>query len=148
MAFLQSFNATRPTPRKVAEVWARLLRDKSDVANSRQPLSLVMATLYMLHIESFIDDSRPVDLDHVDGPRRRSLKRFDRWIPCECKRACGKEWCFVNDVGLSRGGGVTSKCDVKRYFERSGATNALWAKNDGKIVEKMREKWVIPRHND
>ncbi|KAI7091445.1 general substrate transporter [Hortaea werneckii] len=104
--FIQMFNKSTPPKSKIIEIWARLLRDhlKADVAASKHPVSFVMAVLYMLHAECICNLRPPEDLGGATEDRREALKRFDHWVPCQCKRKCGREWNFVNDLGLPRGG--------------------------------------------
>ncbi|GAB1743962.1 hypothetical protein NU219Hw_g1005t2 [Hortaea werneckii] len=147
--FIQMFNKPTPPKNKITEIWARLLRDhlKADVAGSKHPVSFVLAVLYMLHAECICNLRPPEDLDGggATEDRREALKRFDHWTPCQCKRRCGREWNFVNDLGLSRGGGDPGQeCDMEGYVKRSARRN-VFAKADETIFAKMRETWKVPR---
>ncbi|WPH02326.1 Hypothetical protein R9X50_00518900 [Acrodontium crateriforme] len=145
LAFHETFNLINPSAKKVAEVWARLLKDKSDVPNSRHPVSFVMAILHMLHMERFDPDQQPTDLYNIEGDRREALKRFDRWVPCECKKKCGRQWNFANDIGFSKGG-ESRKCAVENYLRGNDFRNAF-ATKDRAMLEAMHEKWRRPRHH-
>src|SRR5438034_386824 len=105
--FFQQFNPSSSPSRKVIkETWTRLLRDKSNVRDSVHSKSFVMAVLYMLHIESCFENVKPRLTDGtigVDPDRREALKRFAKWVPCQCDEGCRKEWNFANDIGLYRG---------------------------------------------
>ncbi|RMY45115.1 hypothetical protein D0865_10115 [Hortaea werneckii] len=144
--FIQMFNKPTPPKSKIIEIWARLLRDhlKADVAASKHPISFVMAVLYMLHAECTCNLRPPEDLGGATEDRREALKRFDHWVPCQCKRRCGREWNFVNDLGLSRGGEPGKECDMEVYIKRSARRN-VFAKADDTIFAEMRDTWKIPR---
>ncbi|KAI7270227.1 general substrate transporter [Hortaea werneckii] len=144
--FIQMFNKSTPPKSKIIEIWARLLRDhlKADVAASKHPVSFVMAVLYMLHAECICNLRPPEDLGGATEDRREALKRFDHWVPCQCKRRCGREWNFVNDLGLSRAGEPGKECDMEAYTKRSAKRN-VFAKADETIFATMRNTWKIPR---
>ncbi|RMY62588.1 hypothetical protein D0863_10917 [Hortaea werneckii] len=144
--FIQMFNKSTPPKSKIVEIWARLLRDhlKADVAASKHPVSFVMAVLYMLHAECICNLRPPEDLGGATEDRREALKRFDHWAPCQCKRRCGREWNFVNDLGLSRGGELGTECDMEAYTKRSAKRN-VFAKTDETIFANMRDAWKVPR---
>ncbi|XP_044717492.1 ankyrin repeats (3 copies) domain-containing protein [Hirsutella rhossiliensis] len=55
------------TPETISRTWSRLLDEGSGIADSRQAKGLVMATLYMLHVERFQPAARPAD-DVFSGP--------------------------------------------------------------------------------
>ncbi|KAI6878325.1 quinate permease [Hortaea werneckii] len=144
--FLQMFNKSTPPKSKIIEIWARLLRDhlKADVAASKHPVSFVMAVLYMLHAECICHLRPPEDLDGATENRREALKRFDHWVSCQCKRNCGREWNFVNDLGLPRGGEPGKECDMEAYTKRNAKRN-VFAKADETIFAIMRDTWKVPR---
>ncbi|KAI7379056.1 hypothetical protein KC336_g19250, partial [Hortaea werneckii] len=144
--FLQMFNKSTPPKSKIIEIWARLLRDhlKADVAASKHPVSFVMAVLYMLHAECICHLRPPEDLDGATENWREALKRFDHWVSCQCKRNCGREWNFVNDLGLPRGGEPGKECDMEAYTKRSAKRN-VFAKADETIFAIMRDTWKVPR---
>lgn len=96
-----------------------------------------MAILYMLHVEIWLKCGPPKDIN------REALKRFDYWIPCQCKRCCGLEWNFVNLIGLHRGGDE-AKCDVVKYLA-SGSAYQFWSRKY-KVLKAMKEKWGIGRN--
>jgi len=75
-----------------------------------------MAILYMLHVESSLDLTK---MTNIDPNRREMLKRFSKWVPCKCDARCGREWNFVNEVGLSRGGNGGDECDLPQLFDDS-----------------------------
>ena len=100
-----------------------------------------MAVLYMLHIESCLDVPRMI----IGPDRREVLKRFAKWVPCQCDGRCGREWNFVNEVGLSRGGNTHHDCALLKLFESNSwlvfksdkvrkleATRNLWEAGYGK----------------
>ncbi|KAH9875045.1 hypothetical protein J1614_004533 [Plenodomus biglobosus] len=133
--FLQFGAADRPTPREVAEVWTRLLRDKSDIRNSLHRKPFVMAVLYMLHIEKHLEISKMVD---VDPDRRETLKRFAKWVPCQCK--CGRQWNFVNEVGLSRSGDSRRECELSKLFDCS-SWMLVFRGDQVRKLEATRQLW-------
>ncbi|KAI4695276.1 uncharacterized protein J4E84_001901 [Alternaria hordeiaustralica] len=116
-AFFEQFGPdAKPSSNHVFETWARLLRDKRDVRNSIHRKPFVMAILYMLHVESSLDLTK---MTNIDPNRREMLKRFSKWVPCKCDARCGREWNFVNEVGLSRGGNGGDECDLLQLFDDS-----------------------------
>ncbi|KAI8934854.1 hypothetical protein NX059_008532 [Plenodomus lindquistii] len=133
--FLQFGAANRPTPREVAEVWSRLLRDRSDIRNSSHRKPFVMATLYMLHIETNLQIPKMVD---VDPDRRETLKRFSKWVPCQCN--CGRQWNFVNETGLSRSGDERRECELIKLFDCSSWMLVLKGEQVRKL-EATRQLW-------
>lgn len=101
-----------------------------------------MAVLYMLHIESCLDVPKPRREDKsigVDADRREALKRFAKWVPCQCNQACGREWNFVSEIGLCRGGNG-SECRVVKLFERASWRNFLAAK-EMSWLQETRNRW-------
>jgi len=136
--FLHQFNSNRPSPRFIEKIWSRTLtRKQPNIHVSSHNQHLTMATLYMLHIETASNSSGPPD---IDQDQRESLKRFAKWVPCKCKNNCDKEWNFVNEVGLSKGGNAKQKCGVERYLE-SGPFRNLFGRADGVALVQMRELW-------
>ena len=116
-AFFEQFGpGPKPSPNHVSETWTRLLRDKRDVQNSIHRKPFVMAILYMIHIESSLDVAK---MTTIDPNRREMLKRFSKWVPCQCDARCGRDWNFVNEVGLSRGGNGGEDCDLLKLFDDS-----------------------------
>jgi calcium-independent phospholipase A2-gamma len=101
-----------------------------------------MAVLYMLHLESSVDVEKPRREDNavgVDRNQREALKRFAKWVPCQCERACGRQWNFVNEIGMSRGG-EGRECGVLKLFERASWRNILANKEMGWLME-TRKRW-------
>lgn len=80
------------------ETWAQTLRRKDNPRHSANSKPLTMAVLYMLHVGIAIEG---VSIS-VDDNRREILKRFTKWVPCQCKDGCNRQWNFVNEVGLCK----------------------------------------------
>ena len=116
-----------------------------DVYKSKFPPCLVMAVLYQLHVETFLhhgalfDDPRMVS---IDTNRREALKRYENWVPCQCTRQCGKQWNFVNDIGLCKGS--DSACDVEEFLQRK-LGRSLFGNGIDKVLVEMRKSWKSPR---
>lgn len=72
---------------------------------------------------------------------RETLKRFAKWVPCKCKKKCGKEWNFINDIGLFRGGSAEQKCGVVQYLQ-NGSLRNLFSGTDREALVQMREHWI------
>lgn len=152
MPFLNQFNQFSPGPQKVVEVWSRLLRPDRNLSipikQSHLPKSLIMSTIYMLHVETTI---RKYEVPHkedgsegIDDKRREALKRFAKWVQCQCKYECGNEWNFVNEVGLRRPKDNGRKCGVGRILDRGVGKGMVWNLFEGKnldAVEKSRKIW-------
>jgi len=138
LSFLQQFNLSRPAPRLIEKIWARTLRDQSNIRTSSQNKHLTMATLYMLHIETAVTTFEP---PKVDMDQRELLKRFAKWVPCRCKKNCGREWNFITGTGLSRGGSAEQKCGVIKYLQ-SGSIGNLFSGKDREALLLMREDWM------
>jgi calcium-independent phospholipase A2-gamma len=106
-----------------------------------------MATIYMLHIETSIHSKheRPImdnGQEGVDMRRREALKRFAKWVPCRCSSDCGKEWNFVNEIGLSRPEGDDDKCGIAKLLGRGSIRNLVASKNL-KALEDTRKFWYM-----
>jgi hypothetical protein len=113
-AFVDQFGTSAPpSPNQVTQTWARLLRDKSNVEKSVHRKPFVMAVLYMLHIETQVEVSK---MTRIAPNTREILKRFNKWVPCKCEKNCDREWNFVNEIGISKGGNGREECDVQKLF--------------------------------
>lgn len=133
-SFLGQFNPNKdPSSSTVAKTWSRLLRSRHDVKNSIHRKPFVLATLYMLHIESrlSVPDMR------VDSERREALKRFAKWVPCQCDENCEREWNFANDLGLWRGD-RSRVCKVARLFEQNTWQSFLGKRYLDRLEETRR----------
>jgi calcium-independent phospholipase A2-gamma len=115
-----------------------LLHDKSDVRNSIHRKPFVMATLYMLHIESCVDVSKMVN---IDRNRRELLKRFSKWVKCLCNGQCGREWNFVNDIGLSRERHRRGDCDLLKLFDVKNSWKLMFQNDRVRKLEATRKVW-------
>lgn len=134
-AFAKQFNQLNPPPHKLQLVWERVQPNLERTLNR----SLAMAILYMLHVEKYLDET-PKDAHGGVGikpDRRRSLKRFDKWVPCCCQLACGRKWNFANDIGLVQGNSLNQPCQVARWIEKSGPCER---DDEQRYYETMR-KW-------
>ncbi|KAF2707708.1 phospholipase [Pleomassaria siparia CBS 279.74] len=137
--FFQQFGpAPIPSTNTIVETWARLLRDKSNVRNSIHPKPFVMAVIYMLHIESCLDVSRMVG---IDPDQRETLKRFAKWVPCQCDRRCGREWNFANELGLSRSGDSSFDCGLLKLFA-SGSFMMAFKGDKVHKLQATRRPWA------
>lgn len=74
----------------------------------------------------------------VDPDRREMLKRFAKWVPCQCD--CGRDWNFVNEVGLSRGGDNRRDCDMIKLFE-TGSWMMVFKTSKVRKLQAMRDLW-------
>ncbi|RDA93495.1 hypothetical protein CP533_4011 [Ophiocordyceps camponoti-saundersi (nom. inval.)] len=148
-SFVAQFIAWQsPSHETIAKTWSRLLDEGADIADSRQPKSLVMATLYMLHVERFHPTARP-DADDPEGgvPRMRRvrLKAFGYWVTCCCKADCNVQWNFANDTGLCRNG-QPRNCALARFMERGGRPTVFgWGKREDELRQKTWQAWVDGR---
>jgi hypothetical protein len=100
-----------------------------------------MATLYMLHIETFLpekpeDDNKGVG---VSTGRRELLKRFGNWVHCRCDGECGLEWNFGNDIGIHKGGNE-KKCTVVKLFVRLSFKD-ISVEKELEFLRLMKEDW-------
>jgi calcium-independent phospholipase A2-gamma len=137
-AFFEQFGPDpNPSAKHVFETWARLLRDKRDVSNSIHRKPFVMAILYMLHVESSLEMAK---MTNIDPNRREMLKRFSKWVPCKCDARCGREWNFVNEVGLSRGGNGGDECDLLKLFDDS-KWKLVFKSDKVRKLEATRKVW-------
>lgn len=96
-----------------------------------------MAALYMLHIESSLDVAK---MTTIDPNRREMLKRFAKWVPCQCDARCGRDWNFVNEVGLSRGGIDGEDCDLLKVFKCSN-WKLVFRSDKVRKLEATRKIW-------
>ncbi|KAK5692224.1 hypothetical protein LTR17_025465 [Elasticomyces elasticus] len=145
-AFLQIFTQPKPRPQRVRAVWARLLYDgEDDVSSTQHCVSFVMAVLYMLHLERFWPEQHPGALNLPGDDRRETLKRYNRWIPCQCKSECCKEWNFANDIGLCKGGTTAKICDVERYLDSTSVLTAWFSNTTRTTLSSMKKEWAAVR---
>ena len=89
---------------KLAEIWQRL-----DVTKAQLPEGLVLAVLYMLHLETSTNEMPPKHKDNtrnISTRRIQILRRFGVWIACACSRDCDRYWNFANYIGMFRGQGI------------------------------------------
>ncbi|USP81106.1 hypothetical protein yc1106_08380 [Curvularia clavata] len=138
-SFCKQFGTERaPSKIHVAEAWSRLLRDKRDLNESIHRKPFVMAVLYMLHIETKLE----LSAKKVDNDEREKLKRFAKWVPCQCRQLCNREWNFVNEIGLSRGGDENIKCDFPGLIENRNHWTVAFKADQVKRLKATREKWL------
>ncbi|RYP72543.1 hypothetical protein DL769_004433 [Monosporascus sp. CRB-8-3] len=144
-SFTAQFIAAMTPPGTIKSTWSRLLRDQSNVAGSRHPKGLAMATLYMLHLESYrpylqpLNDEREVG---VSRQRRPLLKGFGNWVGCRCKAECAVQWNFVNDIGLHRGGKPTS-CILVKFIDSGGKVGRFsLGKKEDAARENTLQDWL------
>ncbi|KAL8858705.1 MAG: hypothetical protein Q9178_004793 [Gyalolechia marmorata] len=103
--FAAQFIYSAPDESSIWGAWRRLLRPPSDIPHeSTHPKPFVLAILYMLHLEQSLklkNSSGDVKAqDTISDKRLNILTRFDLWIGCQCSPSCGKEWNFVNRIGM------------------------------------------------
>ena len=109
---LEQFDPHRgPTSETISRYW-------NQVAGSRLklPQNLVMAVLFMLHINHIFGIAPP---ETISTGRFACLKRFDDWVKCACDRNCGRAWNFADDIGLEkpwRQDAIYQSCDVANYI--------------------------------
>ena len=115
-----------------------MLHNPSKYRESIHKKPFVMATLYMLHIESCLDIPKMVTIDQI---RREILKRFSKWVPCECDRRCGRKWNFVNDIGLSRGGNGNGDCDLVKLFDTNNSWKLMFKSDKVRKLVATRKTW-------
>jgi hypothetical protein len=142
--FTAQFHPLKTPPNTIERVWSRLLTHGSEVRNSVHPKGFAMAALYMLHIESFYPEKKPLDNNKMPGlstERRELLKRFGNWVPCCCDRDCRLEWNFGNDVGLHRGGDETL-CAIMKIFGE-GITKV--SETELEFLKMTKERWETSR---
>ncbi|KAF1993615.1 phospholipase [Amniculicola lignicola CBS 123094] len=139
-SFVKQFGpGSMPSPEKVVETWMRLLHDNSDVRHSIHRKPFVMATLYMLHIESCLNIPK-ID---VDKNRREILKRFSKWVECKCEGDCGRQWNFVNEIGLSRGSNGRGKCDLLDLFDNKSSWKLVFKSDKVRKLQDTRKMWEV-----
>ena len=124
MDFAKQFNANDPRPETIKRIWRRLLTSRCDDVNqTAHPRSFVLAVLYMLHIERFLNERPRGDNEQpgeVKAKRREILKRYDVWVSCTCCRKCPSQSNFANDLGMCRAGFEgNDKCRVARIVSTS-----------------------------
>ncbi|KAM4062151.1 ankyrin repeats (3 copies) domain-containing protein [Hirsutella rhossiliensis] len=105
------------TPETISRTWSRLLDEGSGIADSRQAKGLVMATLYMLHVERFQPAARPAD----------------------------DVWNFANDTGLHRDGRPRA-CALARFVDKGGKLGVFGSgKREEEVRQKIWQAWVDGR---
>lgn len=100
----------------LAAMWHRM--KITEVAPLRK--NSVLAVLYMMHVETYLDQTPKDDLMNVGIAKARfkSLKRFDDWVDCACDLTCGRKWNFANDLGLVESADSREDCKVFEWIER------------------------------
>jgi calcium-independent phospholipase A2-gamma len=116
----------------------RLLHDTSDYRKSIHPKPFVMATLYMLHIEQCLDIPKMTTVDRI---RREHLKRSAKWVKCLCNANCGREWNFVNEVGLSRERNGRGECDLVKLFDVNNSWKLMFKGDKVRKLAATRKVW-------
>ncbi|KAL8658402.1 MAG: hypothetical protein Q9202_007569 [Teloschistes flavicans] len=137
----------------VRRTWKRLLRTpNSDLENSTYPRPLVLATLYMLHLEHCAG----IKIHEVSDERFNLFTRFDLWIKCHCSQQCKIEWNFANKSGMYRPPRARkTSCkavQAKENFsiipsraKKTRLNNLFHRKNDEKILDDLYKAWK--QHN-
>ncbi|KAL8692369.1 MAG: hypothetical protein Q9218_002588 [Villophora microphyllina] len=158
--FIKQFNPSDPRPDTIEYVWRRVLTSPhGEIRSTSHPKSLVLAILYMLHMERFSSERPRGDTNQpgeVKAKRIEILKRFDVWIPYTCRRKCASEWNFVGDLGIYRAKPTVAgkgKCRVieivEGYKNFSGSFLGLRDRKqetDYKIWKALLETWKKSKH--
>lgn len=136
--FVTQFDAHDPHSKTIAYVWKRLLSSPTkDVRKTSHPKPFVLAILYMLHIENFCSDRPRGDKDQlgeVKAQRREILKRYDKWVYCNCRTDCPNEWNFADDVGMYRSRAKNGgKCKVVQVVEGHRKKSSIFSRKDGDL---------------
>ncbi|KAE8845923.1 hypothetical protein PTNB73_01903 [Pyrenophora teres f. teres] len=138
-SFFAQFGPSRtPSPSQVTEVWMRMLRDTNNVRRSIHRKPFIMAVLYMLHLETSLPDISKMTI--IEPNRREMLKRFVKWVPCQCEKKCGRQWNFVNEIGLSRGQ-TDDECDLVDLYNHGDSWKLVFKGAKVKRLEATRRLW-------
>lgn len=125
----------------------------------------MLACLYMLHMETSLENEFPVD-EHgekgkVTQARRELLKRYGNWVHCRCggssgsssgsssggsgsggSEGCTVEWCFANDLGLCRGPEAVKKvCECVKLQDKTRKVSMLFAGKAARQFAETRAAW-------
>ncbi|KAL8807219.1 MAG: hypothetical protein Q9200_004761 [Gallowayella weberi] len=149
--FAAQFFNSWPNERTQRQAWERLLQPPY----KPYPKPIVLAILYMLHLEQFSTKKQ----NTITDERFNILTRFDLWIGCRCSQTCGKQWNFVNRIGMYRPLDVqTSACKavqalknrlVPAEIPQRKSYNPFHRKQDnrnqdnGRVLEDMYEEWKL-----
>ncbi|KAL8816608.1 MAG: hypothetical protein Q9223_004413 [Gallowayella weberi] len=149
--FAAQFFNSWPNERTQRQAWERLLQPPY----KPYPKPMVLAILYMLHLEQFSTKKQ----NTITDERFNILTRFDLWIGCRCSQTCGKQWNFVNRIGMYRPLDVqTSACKavqalknrlVPAEIPQRKSYNPFHRKQDnrnqdnGRVLEDMYEEWKL-----
>ncbi|KAL9112428.1 MAG: hypothetical protein Q9227_003270 [Pyrenula ochraceoflavens] len=108
------------------------------LALPEKPLSkgLTLSLIFMLHLRSTINSWSP---ENVSERRRRILRRAGEWVECSC--GCARRWNFVNDLGMYRPRGETTRCKGIELREAGKLRKKFFSKEGRKVDEKNREAW-------
>lgn len=141
-------------PTTILEVWSRLLRNEPSPRSSIHNKAFVMAVLYMLHIERILKDPETRQQGEAlssDPKRRENLKRYNKWVQCQCRSGgggCEKKWNFVNVVGLCRpldsGKPGSERCRVAAYLGGEDFSMRVTRK-PWKVLEMLKTEWKDER---
>jgi len=101
--FRDYFATLNPRPREltgdlVRNVWQRLPLEDHDPRASRE---LILAALYMMHMESLVNPSwkpnfQPPNSNQFSTYRNKFLGLYDNWVRCSC--GCERLWSFANGI--------------------------------------------------
>jgi hypothetical protein len=140
--FFQLFNGTRAQPEMIARIWQRI----DGPRNSLLPKNLVLAILYMLHVESFTPDREPKP---ISINRRKILECYGNWVMCSC--GCGRKWNFAGGFeGLRRDGNKRKECVAAKWKDAGSLRRKVMgigrkAKTGPELYDKNRTSWLRDR---
>jgi hypothetical protein len=145
-SFRQQLVGNKPPAELVPVIWARIDPQR----NLLLPRNLVLALLYMLHVESFIPNHTPKNMDVSNVTftleRRKILECYGNWVNCAC--GCGRKWSFANGLaGLRKDTSKRRGCEAAKWKD-AGRFRRLLQRNKRKCAElydQNRRTWLRDR---
>ena len=96
------------------------------------PRNLILACLYMLHVQDVYPKKQPNSLQDpsvvISRNRWLTITKFGCWVPCAC--SCGGEWNFGGEHGIRRGS-QSQQCKVLSFTQKK-----TWLRRDGRDCEE------------
>jgi hypothetical protein len=140
--FHQLSNSYKPRLELISRVWQRI----DERRTSRLPRNLVLAVLYMLHVEFVMPEHQPKPI----SPRRRKvLECFGNWVTCAC--GCGREWNFAGGFdGLRRDQLKRKKCLPSKWKDAGPFQRRIMDLRQGtdrgpELYDQNRTNWLRGR---
>lgn len=144
--FRQQLVGNQPRADLVPIIWARVDPQRKLLL----PRNLVLALLYMLHVESFIPNHTPKNMDESNVTfgleRRKILECYGNWVSCAC--GCGTSWNFAIGIdALRRDTNKRKSCEAAEWKDAGRLRRFLQSdkKRGPELYDQNRRAWFRDR---